>query len=107
MSYCALARGANGLFYYCYDDGAAWKMRQHPEVWEDLKRVVEEINVRRPLFEAQPVWWPLIHEFGDPSSGFNAALESSVIPVLLRVKHTSRGIAAGDYLLAVNNTIDN
>ena len=29
MTYCALARRATGLFYYCFDDGA-WKLKEAP-----------------------------------------------------------------------------
>jgi hypothetical protein len=103
MTYCALARGATGIFYYCFNDGA-WKLTAHPETWESVRKVVAEIHQRLPLFEGEPLWWPYVHEFPNSESGFNAALETSVIPTLLRVKHGNVAVKPGDYLLAVNNT---
>jgi hypothetical protein len=103
MTYCALARGATGIFYYCFDDGK-WSMSDHPAVWESLKEVVAEVNRRLPLFQAEHLWWPYVHEFPEPSTRFNAALESSIIPTLLRVKQGTTEVPAGDYLLAVNTT---
>jgi hypothetical protein len=103
MTYEALARGANGLFYFAYDAGR-WKLRDHPETWAALKEVVAEVNDRLPLFQAEPRWWPKEHEFGDPSRRFNAALQSSVTSCLLHVRTGDGTIQAGDYILAVNNT---
>ena len=103
MTYCALARRATGLFYYCFRSGS-WNIRQHPEVWTALTRVVAEVNERRPLFQAEHVWWPYVHEFPGSLSGFNQALESSITPCLLRVKLGNSSVAVGKYLLAVNNT---
>ena len=103
MTYDALARGANGLFYYAYDSGG-WKMRDHPETWHALTNVVAEVNARRPLFQAEPIWWAKSHAFGDPAHRFNAALESSITSCLLRVRKGNAAIPAGDYVLAVNNT---
>ena len=56
MTYEALARGANGLFYYAYDAGR-WQIREHPETWEALRSVVQEVRSRLPLFQAEPRWW--------------------------------------------------
>jgi hypothetical protein len=103
MTYCALARGATGLFYYCFNDGS-WDAQAHSETWTALKEVVGEVKQRLPLFEAEPVWWPYTHEFTDPNQGFNAALESSICPALLRVKAGNATVARGQYLLTVNNT---
>ena len=103
MTYEALARGANGLFYYAFDDGR-WKMREHPETWAALQSVVREVNDRLPLFQATPVWWPKRHAFADRARRFNAALESSITSCLLRVRKGNATIPAGDYVLAVNNT---
>jgi hypothetical protein len=103
MTYCALARRANGLFYYCFSD-SAWKILDHAEVWNSLRSVVAELNQRMPLLTAEHIWWPYIHQFPDKNAGFNSALESSVIPALLRVKSGNSTVPRGDYLLAVNNT---
>lgn len=103
MTYDALARGANGLFYFAYDSGG-WKITEHPETWSALQRVVAEVNARRPLFQAERRWWPRTHVFGDPKRRFNAALQSSVTSCLLRVAKGNAVIPPGDYILAVNNT---
>jgi hypothetical protein len=103
MTYDALARGANGLFYYAYDDGR-WKIREHPETWNALTQVVAEVNARRPLFQAERIWWAKNHAFADPAHRFNAALESSITSCLLRVSKGNAAIPTGDYVLAVNNT---
>ncbi len=103
MTYEALARGANGLFYFAYDTGR-WKLREHPDTWAALKEVVAEVNERLPLFQAELVWWPKEHDFGDPAQRFNEALQSSVTSCLLRVRSGNHSITAGDYVLAVNNT---
>jgi hypothetical protein len=103
MTYDALARGANGLFYYAYDDGR-WKIREHPETWDALTRVVAEVNARRPLFQAERIWWAKSAAFADPAHRFNAALESSITSCLLHVRKGNAAIPAGNYVLAVNNT---
>ncbi len=103
MTYEALARGANGLFYYAYDAGR-WKIRDHPETWAALQSVVLEVRRRLPLFQAEPRWWDKKHDFGDAARRFNAALESSVTSVLLHVASGNQLVPAGDYILAVNNT---
>ncbi|MBM3832290.1 MAG: hypothetical protein FJ403_03235 [Verrucomicrobia bacterium] len=104
MTYCALAMRANGIFYYAFNDANAWRMSEHPETWEALKRVVSELNDYLPLFQAEHLWWPLVHRFEDPAIRFNAALESSITSVLLRVKHGNKQVPSGDYVVAINNT---
>ncbi len=102
MTYEALARGANGIFFYEFD--GAWKIRDHPEVWSALKQVVREVNDRTPLFQAEPIWWAKDHDYGDTDTAFNGALESSVTSTLLMVRKGNSQMAAGPYILAVNNT---
>ena len=103
MTYSALARGANGIFYYSYAD-MRLKERKYPELWAALKRVVAEVRRREVLFEAEHVWWPKAHHFENQDTRFNAALEASVQSVLLRVKQGSKLILPGHYILAVNTT---
>jgi hypothetical protein len=91
------------LFYYAYDDGR-WKIREHPETWDALTQVVAEVNARRPLFQAERIWWAKSAAFADPAHRFNAALESSITSCLLQVRKGNATIPAGDYVLAVNNT---
>ena len=102
MVYEALARGANGMFFYEFD--GTWKIRNHPEVWNALKAVVREVNDRASLFQAKPTWWAKDHDYEDSNTAFNGALESSVTSTLLMVSKGDGQVAAGDYILAVNNT---
>jgi len=101
MTYEALARGANGIFFYEFN--GSWRMREHPETWDALKRVVAELNDRMPLFEAEAPWWAREHDFRDKRDRFNAALQSSVSSRLLHVPRGNFTIPPGDYILAVNN----
>ena len=66
--------------------------------------MVSEVNDRLPLFQAEHIWWPYQHDFRDWSRRFNKALESSIMPALLRVKKGNAHVPNGDYVLAVNNT---
>jgi hypothetical protein len=103
MTYSALARGANGIFYYSYAE-MRLKDRKYPELWEALKRVVKEVRRREALFAADHVWWPKAHHFENQDTRFNAALEASVQSVLLHVKHGDELLPPGHYILAVNTT---
>jgi hypothetical protein len=103
MTYCALAQRANGIFYYAFDDGR-WKIRERPETWSALQRVVTEVNERLPLFQAGHLWWIPNHDFEDREHRFNEALESSISSTWLRVNRGNQLVPAGDYILAVNNT---
>lgn len=102
MTYLALAQGARGVFYYEFD--GRWSMKEHPETWSALRRVVAEVNHRRPLFQAERLWWARRHEFEPVSLQFNEALESSVASVLLRVQNGNSTVPRGDYVLAINTT---
>lgn len=103
MVYLALAQKVNGLFFFTYNS-ETWKIRQHPETWNNLCAVIGEVTQRLPLFQAEQVWWPYQHDFENPSQRFNAALESSISPALLHVKNGNENIPRGTYLLLVNNT---
>ncbi|MEK7674959.1 MAG: hypothetical protein AAB676_03875 [Verrucomicrobiota bacterium] len=103
MTYAALTQGANGIFYYCFAD-SRWNILDHPQSWDALLSVVHEVNDRRLLFQAEHIWWPHEHEYGDPTVRFNAALEASISMVLLRVRKGDQSIPVGDYILTVNTT---
>lgn len=103
MTYCALVQGADGLFYYTFDDGR-WRMREHLGTWRDLHAVVSEVNARQALFAGKRKWWPKLHSYPNPSDGFNEALDSSIISALLVVKRGQGDCPDGEYLVAVNTT---
>jgi hypothetical protein len=103
MTYSALAEGANGLFYYAYDDGK-WRIREHPATWEALRRVVGEVNQRLPLFTARHPWSGVYVTYADWASGWNEALESAVTATLLEVQAGNATVKKGKYVLSVNTT---
>ena len=103
MVYQALAQGADGLFFYAFESGS-WKLREQPATWAALQQVVGEVNDRRGLFQAEPLWWPRAFDFGSSADRFNATQDASIAPVLLRVTTPSRTVPVGDYLLCVNTT---
>ncbi|MBU6401936.1 MAG: hypothetical protein KGS61_16590 [Verrucomicrobia bacterium] len=103
MTYTALTAGANGLFYYCFDD-QRWKMLEHPATWTALKSVVAEVRSRQALFQADRVWWPCSTDYARPADRFNEALESSIAAVMLHVRVGRAEIPSGYYLVTVNTT---
>jgi len=103
MTYCALVHGAEGLFYYTFDDGR-WKMSEQWTTWRDLHAVVSEVNARQPLFSAERRWWPKQHRYANPSDSYNEALDSSIISALFIVRTDHNQCPKGEYLVAVNTT---
>ena len=103
MVYDAFTRGANGFFFYAFA-ARNWKLAAQPELWADVQSVVAEIRARQPLFQAAVQWWPRRHRFPEPRGRFNAALESSVSSVWVKVATGNSAVPAGDYVLAVNTT---
>lgn len=103
MTYSALAEGANGLFYYAYDDGK-WRMSEHPATWEALRQVVAEVNQRLPLFTARHPWSGLYVTYPDWASGWNEALNGAVTTTLLEVTAANSTVKEGRYILSVNTT---
>ena len=106
MTYSALAEGANGLFYYAYDDGK-WRMRDHPDTWDALCKVTSEVNQRLPFFTARHPWSGVYVTYADWASGWNEALNSAVTTVLLEVQPGNATVKKGRYVLSVNITARN
>lgn len=105
MTYLALVRGAQGLLYYCYDDGH-WRLREHPETWDVLQRVVGEVRLRERLFQGKAEWagWDFRHP--DAARHRNEALDPAVQATLIRVQRGDDFVPAGCYLVAVNTLAD-
>ena len=103
MTYCALAEGANGLFYYAYDDGK-WRMKDHPETWDVLRQVVGEVNRRLPIFTARHPWSGVYVTYPNWDSGWNESLNSAVTTTLLEVSAGNATVKKGRYMLGVNTT---
>jgi len=105
MTYSALAEGANGLFYYCYDD-KKWRMSEHPETWSNVREIVGEVNERLPLFTAQRPWSESHAIYDNRDAGWNESLQSSITTTLLEVEKGEGNdtVKSGRYLLTVNTT---
>lgn len=102
MVYSALVQGANGLFFYPFDDGR-WRQLEHPETWEPLQRVVAEVNERLPLFMGERLWWPWRQalSYGGKKHR-NAAEESAVVLGHFRVPEWATDSRPAELLIAVN-----
>lgn len=101
MSYMAIARGARGLQYYAFDDSISKTglrlARDCPEFWEDLKKVVKELNGLSSVWTAP---WGTA-SLQDPSDKLIAARHDFVLNgkhYLLLVNPEDQPIA-GDLLL--------
>jgi hypothetical protein len=103
MTWCSLALGATGIFYYCYDD-SGWKMKNHPQQWDDLQKVVSEIRLFEPLFSAEHNWWEKKIKYLNPEQSFNEVYEPSILSAKLIVKKGNEHLAAGEYIICVNTT---
>jgi hypothetical protein len=51
LSYLAIVHGAKGIFYYTYK-GGKYNIRDYPEHWKGIKRIVWELNQIYPLLLA-------------------------------------------------------
>jgi hypothetical protein len=47
MTYLAIIHGVNGVFYYNFSSG--YKIKDYPEHWGDLKRIVRELRKLEPV----------------------------------------------------------
>lgn len=92
LTYLSIIHGARGIFYYTFK-GGNYYIKDHPEHWEEVKRLVQELNHIYPLLLAP-------HNSAD-----GLATENSNIHYGLKVvdKELSSGIIEeGSYLIAVN-----
>jgi hypothetical protein len=101
MTYLALIHGAKGIFYYTFT-GSEYRILQSPEHWNDLKRIVAELNRIYPLLllpNDDMTITPDIIE--GPQKD-----EWGVVPVHIAVKHLtkdSRELKAGYYIITANS----
>lgn len=104
MTYLALLEGMNGLLFYSFDD-SRWRIREHPETWEALKRVVSEIRAREPLFQARLLWRDFDVRYAPGEESRNEALDPVIQAGRVRVRGGTKSMPSGDYVVAVN-TVD-
>lgn len=43
MSYLSVIKGVRGIFYYTFHE-LGYKIKEHPQLWADLKKVISELN---------------------------------------------------------------
>jgi hypothetical protein len=101
MTFLSIIHGAKGIFYYTFT-GSEYRMLESPEHWNDLKKIVTELNGIYPLL-LQP----------DDDLKINLEItegpqkdEWGVMPVHLAIKHLSKdsgGLTAGYYIIAANS----
>ena len=105
MAWGARILGADGLFFYCYDDGL-WRMPEHPAVWKDLSGVVREIRDLEPLVRARQPRVRVNLQWFEPGRSLNEALESSVLLSVFDVDRGNASVVPGRYVVLVNTTME-
>jgi hypothetical protein len=101
MTFLSIIHGAKGIFYYTFI-GSQYRILQSPEHWNDLKKIVAELN-------------RIYHLLLLPNDGLKIGIEIvegpekdewGVTPVHLIVKHLQKDTVAlgkGYYLIATNS----
>jgi hypothetical protein len=102
MTFMAAAEKVDSLLYYVFQ-AREWDMRQQPETWEGLQRVVTEVNAKLGLFTGEHLWFSMQDEYPE-GTRWNQISEEKITRRLIRVKHPSVGLIKGDYLLLINTT---
>jgi hypothetical protein len=101
MTFLAIIHGAKGIFYYTFI-GSQYRILQSPEHWNDLKRIVAELNEIYPLLLLPNDDLKVdIHITEGPQKD-----EWGVLPVHLTIKHLTEdlgGLKAGFYIIAANS----
>lgn len=103
MVYLSLSYGADGIFFYSYRS-RGWFIEEHPEVWTGLQSITYEMIQRKPLFLAEPIYFPMDTEILPYENRLNEALSPAIRIQVLQVKKSSLLIEKGNYILAVNTT---
>jgi hypothetical protein len=105
MAWGARLIGADGLFFYAFDDGR-WSLTDHPDTWRSLQKVVGEIRRREPLFTAARSGLPPRSEYLEPSRRFNEAFEPAILWASVRVQTGTTETPPGLYWILVNTTAE-
>jgi len=101
MTFLSIIHGAKGIFYYTFT-GSQYRILQSPEHWNDLKRIVAELNGIYPLLllpNDNLTITPSITEGSQKD-------EWGVAPVHLAMRHLTKdagGLKAGYYIIATNS----
>ena len=106
MAYGSRLLGAEGVFFYCFEDGR-WNIREHPPTWKALQSVTTEIQRRQALFNGKTEFCNPPLRFPDYQRQYNEALEASVMAQMIEVNEGDGEIPPGKYLVWVNTTGEN
>ncbi len=101
MTFLSIVHGAKGIFYYTFT-GSDYRILQSPQHWNDLKRIVAELNRIYPLLLLPNDNLKITTEITEgPQKD-----EWGVLPVHLAIKHLAKdsgGLKAGYYVIAANS----
>lgn len=103
MVFSALVCGADGIFFYAFDDGR-WRMTDHPDTWSAVKNIVNEINKLSPIFSGAIAWWPVKWKCQPSEFRFNESQDPAVQLALIYANTQNLYTPAGWYIVAVNTT---
>ena len=114
MTFLSVVEGVDGLFYWAYRTPKdEWIILDHPELWEDLNKVVKELNDYYAfLISKKRVEGVRVDENPTASRGRIRCLLKKVarsdLRRAVRINRSEIGdaIKAGYYLLAVNSSAD-
>jgi hypothetical protein len=102
MAFLSLFQGASGLIFYTYQ--GAWKIEEHPQVWNAVTNVIAEVREKAPIFAGRPEWWPTQTRYESPGEMYNDIEEGSIALKLYRVRKQTGGIKPGYYFVAINTS---
>jgi hypothetical protein len=101
MTFLSIIHGAKGIFYYTFT-GSEYRILQSPEHWNDLKRIVAELNRIYPLLLLPNDDLKIRIEI---TEGLQKD-EWGVLPVHLAIRHLTKDsgrLKAGRYIIAANS----
>lgn len=98
MTYLAITHKAKGIFYYAYH-GSQYFIKDSPQHWRDLKRIVGELNKIYPLL-APPEGKEVVQTADVKARGSNT---QSIHWIVKEVQERDSSFEKGMYLVAVNS----
>jgi|GEM_PF-832093 hypothetical protein len=97
LTYLSVVHGARGVFYFCFQ-GGEYHIKNHPELWANIKNIVNELNQIYPLLLAPDTK-------NIPISIDSPDIHYSLKKVDKNLQTKTNGIIKkGYYLIAVNGT---
>ncbi len=97
MTFMALAQGMDGIIYYTLR-ARDWYLPKHPDLWNGLQQVIDQVKENDFLLSAKRLWWLPKHQITPYKLRNNAALDRSISMTLFQDKN---GIK---HVLLINTT---